>query len=166
MFMFQEDEEGMTDDEQSFGDIDMLQHQIRQRQSGDEARSRNASGSSAFQSNTRPGSQDEPQQGISRQLPVEQSTPTPAKIPRVLGKRTITPQESTSTFQAAAAGFLQQMSEKHNAKGNEHTNFAIALADDLNQIRSRTRVLILKNRITNLVHEALMAEIPVSDEDI
>ena len=152
-----------TEDDRSTGgstDISLLLSYSRMQRSG----------SSSSTSTSREEYPTGPSTGLpdAECLPVLVS-PTPRKEPstssrppnpkrRILGAAP-TSKPDKPDFEDVAVGFIQQLKESRSQKShNPHMNYAATVADRLSQITSAKQVAVLKHKIDNLLHEAIMEE--------
>ena len=83
------------------------------------------------------------------------SPPTKRKV---LG--TVKKQSGKPDLQDVAIGFIQQLQETRKKPENPHLNYALTIAERLQQINSSKRVTILKHKMDNLIYEAIVEEMP------
>ena len=84
----------------------------------------------------------------------------PTKVRRVLGTNKLSPTAQKPDFQDVAIGFLTQLKENRQRNENPHMNYALTIAERLQQIQSLKRVTILKHKLDGLIYEALLEEMP------
>ena len=89
-------------------------------------------------------------------------TRTPSRARSILGKRTAAAPQSDSQIQETAVGLMKELLAHRKKEESPVLNFAVSLADELHQVKCPRRLLIVKRRLTNIVHEALMDEVPQS----
>ena len=84
----------------------------------------------------------------------------PTKVRRVLGTNKLSPTAQKLDFQDVAIGFLTQLKENQQRNENPLMNYALTIAERLQQIQSLKRVTLLKHKLDELIHEALLEEMP------
>ena len=89
-------------------------------------------------------------------------THRPSRASSILGKRKAAAPGTVPEYQKTAVGLLKDIVDQRRKEESPHFSFAMALIDDMKLIKCPRRLCILKHSLYNLVHEAIMAEMPDS----
>ena len=88
-------------------------------------------------------------------------THRPSRASSILGKRKAAAPRTVPEYQKAAVGLTKDIVDQRR-EATPLFSFAMSLIDDMKLIKCPRRLCILKHSLNNLVHEAVMAEMPDS----